>query len=796
MEECLSSFTTIAAQLIQQEASLAPYVKGVIDNDPTIFEKALKEQFEKLILEPLSHIENTNTLVIVIDALDECDGDKNVRLLIDLLSRANELKSPRLRIFLTSRPELPIRLGFHDVRGTFQHMILHKVEQSIIEHDLTVYFKHELANVRKDYNNSASQQQQLPSTWPEQWQVQTLVQLAIPLFIFAATTCRFLADRRTGTPDKKLQSITGHQTKSQISKLDATYSPVLEQLLFGLSNSEQNEVLRLFKRLVGSIILLTSPLSTSALARLLDISLNEIENQLDFLHSVLNIPSSPNLPVRLLHLSFRDFLLDSSKCSRNPFWIDEKEVHKRLAADCLRVMSETFCTDICKVKWLGTHLTSIDPQVIADKLRPEVRYACQYWAQHVEQAGDRVVDDNQVHRFLKQHFLHWLEASVFIEEVWACVWNIGRLRTLLQSQNSTEVSNFLNNALDFAYDNMSIIRELPLHIYSLALISRPKARVNRTTFQGSIPDWVYPRPNVNVHWTNCLEPRDGHTFPVKSVAFSPDGKMIALGSADSTVQLWSAATGECLQTFDDHTGWVNSVAFSPDGKTVVSASYDKTVRLWLVATGECLKTLDGHTESVNSAAFSPDGKTIASASYDRTVRLWSAITGKYWQTLNGHTNCVYSVAFSPDGKIVASGSDDKTVRLWSAATGKCFRSIDIGIAPYQLSFGLDNRTLYTEAGAISFSDLPQLTQIETVDMGGPSALYSVRALPDCDQECRVGYGISKDCSWITLNGKILLCLPEDCRPGVSAVFGTTIAIGTGLGTIVIIRFPTEGLSRV
>jgi len=429
-------FTTIAAQLIRQKPALAVYIKVAIDADPAIFNKAMREQFEKLILEPLSKLfsydQKANVLVIVIDALDECDRDEDVRLIIRLLSRANAFNLIHLRVFLTSRPELPIRLGFHDVEGTYQDLVLHKIEQPIIEHDLYIFFAHELAKIRDEYNKSARQHQQLPLTWPKQSDIQALTNMAIPLFIFAATACRFLANSKTKRPDEKLKHILEYQTKSQESKLDATYLPVLDQLLVDLSDSEKNEVLKDFKRLIGSIVLLASPLSTPALAHLLGISQNDVDNQFRFLYSVLDIPSSENSPVRLLHLSFRDFLVDPLKRGKNPFWVDEKEAHKQLAADCLRVMNKTLQKDICQVKWPGTFYASIDPQIISNKLPPEVQYACRYWVYHVQQAGDHIVDNDQVHRFLRQHFLHWLEALSLIGRGAESFQSTGILQSLLQ----------------------------------------------------------------------------------------------------------------------------------------------------------------------------------------------------------------------------------------------------------------------------------------------------------------------------------------------------------------------------
>ena len=109
-------------------------------------------------------------------------------------------------------------------------------------------------------------------------------------------------------------------------------------------------------------------------------------------------------------------------------------------------------------------------------------------------------------------------------------------------------------------------------------------------------------------------------------------------SEDQTARLWDAATGKALVTLEGHTGPVISAAFSPDGTRVVTASWDQTARLWDAATGKALVTLDGHTERVYSAAFSPDGTRVVTASDDQTARLWDAATGKALVTLEGHTD--------------------------------------------------------------------------------------------------------------------------------------------------------------
>jgi tetratricopeptide (TPR) repeat protein len=120
------------------------------------------------------------------------------------------------------------------------------------------------------------------------------------------------------------------------------------------------------------------------------------------------------------------------------------------------------------------------------------------------------------------------------------------------------------------------------------------------------------------------------------------------------------------RTLTGHTGVVYSVVFSPDGQLLASGSADQTIRLWKVGDGSLVRELKGHTRPVQSVAFSPDGQLLASGSNDQTVRLWKVGDGRLVRELTGHTGPVQSVAFSPHGQLLASASSDLTVRLWTS----------------------------------------------------------------------------------------------------------------------------------
>ena len=135
-----------------------------------------------------------------------------------------------------------------------------------------------------------------------------------------------------------------------------------------------------FREIVGPIVILEAPLSIYSLTTLLDLPKEDIRCRLDSLHSVLSIPTDERLPIRLLHLSFRDFLLDPKKRGKNPFWINKNEAHRKLVIKCLLLMSSAkgISKNMYKLSSPGSSRTEIDQRLLDEYLLAEVKYACRY----------------------------------------------------------------------------------------------------------------------------------------------------------------------------------------------------------------------------------------------------------------------------------------------------------------------------------------------------------------------------------------------------------------------------------
>jgi len=418
-------FTTLAYQLATAESGLAAGVRRAICVNPDVPRQSLRDQWERLILEPLSQLKEASSdpahsMILVIDALDECDDTKDTGLILGLLSQAKSLGSFRLRVFVTSRPETPIRHGFDDIsQDAHRDFILHQiscqtadygiVNHDTVNHDVSTLLQYEFDRMRKHHR--------LPKDWPGESNLGSLAHKADGLFIYASTVCLFIGHQDYHPPQRlDLVLKDSVEDRSSTKQLDLIYTTIIQHAVVDGRDSEIKTILlERFRRIVGSVVILSDTLTATALGKVLGTEQWEVEKTLQSLSSVLAYSESEDVQIRLLHPSFRDFLLDDQRCNDLRFCVVAHSAHMELAVSCIEMMSNCLKQDICSLKHPGILNNEVDCGILQRCLPQELRYACRYWIDHLKRSNVALDDGksplhDRVHTFLKEHFLHWLEA--------------------------------------------------------------------------------------------------------------------------------------------------------------------------------------------------------------------------------------------------------------------------------------------------------------------------------------------------------------------------------------------------
>ena len=428
-------FSTIAWQLAFKEPRLEPYIMNAIQKEPDVSEKSPREQYNCILLKPLRELEQQNQterhLVIIIDALDECDDERDTEVILQLLPELKQFKTLKLRFLLTSRPSVPTVLGFRNIQGpTRQDLILHEIPNSVIQRDISLFLRHRLSAIRH--------KRSLPEDWPGDDKIDSLVTFAVPLFIFAATVCRFLEDLKW-SPEERLDEFLADPATKSASEMDRTYLPILNQLLTGRNQAESTKLREEFHQTIGVIILLSKPLSVNALTRFIRMNKYTVATRVGSFGSILSVPDDMDAPVRPLHLSFRDFLVNTD----SPYRVEEAEMHSEIASHCFWTMKTSLKHNICDLKSYGILREDIGNLSVAQHLSPELQYSCRYWIHHV-QRGRSLLPDAEILAFFQMHFLHWLEAMSLLGAITEAVEMMEALERDLNVRLNELLNSFMN----------------------------------------------------------------------------------------------------------------------------------------------------------------------------------------------------------------------------------------------------------------------------------------------------------------------------------------------------------------
>ncbi|CUA73061.1 putative WD repeat-containing protein all2124 [Nostoc sp, PCC 7120] [Rhizoctonia solani] len=696
---------TIAYQLARFSDPFRGALLQVLDRDPDVHTKVLRVQFQRMILEPLQDVRGSlsTNLVIVIDALDECDDGNGVEQILEvLLDNVSQLP---VKFLVSSRPEYHIRdrIG-KSARKT--QVTLHELDENVVKADIETYLRAELGSV--------------PISLTER-QLEELLERAGVLFIYAATAVRYIMDPK-GDPLERLDALLqapnpGQETTNKTKLIDALYETVLHS---ALTNPDLERFERQRMELVlHTVVCAQEPLTVDALAGLLCLDSTKVATALRPLWSVLHVsgPDSSDR-VNMLHASFPDYMLDPRRSKQ--FTCTAEIHHGKMAELCLQRISQNVPQfNICSLA--SSYMFDEDVPGIDEKVKQaiplDLLYACQYWAAHLNLGGSSDERATAVHDFLSKRLLLWMEVLSLTKRVERSIGLMEQAMSWLRGMGCSEGTMLLvQDARRFTtmFATSAVSRSTP-HLYVSMLASWPEHKPIAHYFTRKSTELVQFKGIETTERQFGLLSSIPAGSDVGRVAYSSNGRFFAAGTGDGQIIIWDAAS--CRVTIDPiaaHDGMIRAIAFSPNETRICSGSFDKTLCIWDVENGQLVAgPLQGYIGHIYTVDYSPDGLWLVSGSMDGAVSIWSTDTWKQQgntlsepgqkvysvafspdsttfavahlkviyirdllsgqrigNPLEGHTESITSLAFLPDGKRLVSGSYDCTICVWDVSRGQ------------------------------------------------------------------------------------------------------------------------------
>jgi hypothetical protein len=391
---------TLAYQLGSFDPRLAATIAGNIDAIPSITQAPIAFQFSRLLVGPLTSLEDLHSegpIVLVIDGLDECGNARARRELISVLAEEIVKLPACVRTIVTSRAELDICNAF-ELKANIYAIGL-ETTSDLTHNDIKSYFRHHMARIRAD-----NKILRLTSNWPGSHKLHALCDRACGLFIWASTAVVFIEDGHD--PEQRIDTLLQVEVSSDAeSALDILYTKALQSA--GLIDST---FISDFHAILGTIISARDPLTHSAIDHLL-----ALDRRRPSLHTLLRLgcvlECSTEKPVRVLHPSFADFLSNPRRCKNKAWLIDLPSRNFILANQCLDRLEETLRRNICD---LTLSLSRVEADV------PEhITYACMFWIDHVCMVDEKLTPiGHRVEKFLCHYLLYWLEAMSILKRSW------------------------------------------------------------------------------------------------------------------------------------------------------------------------------------------------------------------------------------------------------------------------------------------------------------------------------------------------------------------------------------------
>ena len=427
-------FPTLAFQLAYRYPPFREELLRVLRANPGAARETLCSQMERLIVGPLKTA-RAPTLIIV-DALDECKDEEPASAILSILSRYVD-QIPQVKFFITGRPEPRIRSGFRlaALRPITEVLKLHEVERPLVDIDIKLFFRARLTEIVKNRGHP-----DVAEDWPIPSDINILCEKAAGLFIYASTAVKFIASRHH-QPQKRLAllvSLPQNTSREGESGINSLYAAILRQAYCDLGpdnqNSENKEVYRHFRSVVGAVLLAFNPLSMKSLSSLLhDFDTPpDIFTALDPLHSLLLVPETTEDPVRIFHKSFPDFLTDPKRCQDMQFFVDPAVHHTEILLSCLQLMEQRLRRNICDLDYSPLNEVNDLSDCRKEHIGDVLEYACQFWTKHLVKSpssgpnAEKV--QKEIEKFFTTHLLHWIEVLIIMKNLNTSVYSLDDIK--------------------------------------------------------------------------------------------------------------------------------------------------------------------------------------------------------------------------------------------------------------------------------------------------------------------------------------------------------------------------------
>ncbi|CAE7232512.1 unnamed protein product [Rhizoctonia solani] len=637
-------------------ARFPPYaheVANAIRDNRTLCNAHFVIRYEGLIKRPLRRLKSLEvpiTLVVVVDALDECGNHDHRKRALRMLHDMSQLV-PWLKVIFTARPETQI---VHYIRNHATHQAIIQLQDYDAAGDIRAYIQDQLCDIAKE---------ELPEN-----SINQLCSMAQGVFIWATLATQYIK-KSSVLVHSRLQKVLQDHKSPITSHFNTLYTSTLRAVM----RDNDVETKEAYNRCIGAIIATTKgqTLTIPDLQRLISVTgqiePDTVEKIVESLGPLVLITDDQH--VTFHHSSFIDYITDSSRS--DVFFIQPGHYQTEMANCCLTYMRRHLRFNICNLE--SSYLLNSDVSDLSLRvdlhIGPVLKYACTHWINHFAASSSQSLVEVVKELMEGPRFMYWIEVLSLLGSIDAGVRGLSGLASLtpIQSHNWGLVASWATDAHSFLLTFFDAIAASMPHLYLSAVAFAPAKSLTAQRMQPYFPNTVSVAQGGDMNWHPCTRTLV-HAHVVQSLDISPDGSRIVTGHPNGSVCIWDTRTGAPIhEPLVEHSTSATCVTFSPCGRFIASSSYDSEIRVSNISSGgQSNHVLAGHSSSIHSIAFCPVASLFASGSSDTTIRLWDTKAMQpVGQPYVGHTNRVSCVAFSSDGTKLASGSWDKTIRIWS-----------------------------------------------------------------------------------------------------------------------------------